>query len=90
MLDHNQGWDPSDFVLLVQTFGEVGVELHSEPISVRLLHVGEHGLWRLVTGTKDDLDIVHSLIECLELGSEALAWGAPVGREVVQDQILEF
>ena len=57
---------------------------------MRLLHVGEHCLWRLVTGTEDDLDIVHSLIERLELGSEALAWGAPVGREIVQDQILEF
>ena len=89
-LDHHQGWNSTDSILLIQSVGEIRVELDSKSVSMRILHVGEHRLWGLVTGHKYDLDIVHSLIECLELGSEALARGAPVGREVVQDQILEL
>ena len=79
------GLNSTDSILLIQSVGEIRVELDSKPVSMRLLHVGEHRLWVLVTGHKYDLDIVHSLIECLELGSEGLARGAPGGREVEQD-----
>ena len=84
-LDHHQGWNSTDPILLFQGVREIRVELHSKPFSMRLSHVGEHLLWGLVTGHKYDLNIVHSLIESLELGSEGLARGAPGGREVEQD-----
>ena len=87
-LDHHQGWNSTDPIMLFQGVREIRVELHSQPVPMRLLHVGEHLLWGLVTGDIYDLHIVHSLIECLELGSEGLARGAPGGREVEQDQIL--
>merc|ERR1711862_1236 len=89
-LDHHQGGNSSDLIFLIQGVREIRVELGSKPVSMRLLHVGEHRLWGLVTGHKYDLNIIQSFIECLELGSEALTRGAPVSREVVQDQILSL
>ena len=88
LLDDHEGGDPLHPVLLVQGAREVRCMLDSQPVPVRLLHVGEHFLRGLVTGHKDDLNIVHCLVESLQLGSEYLTWGAPVGRKIKQNKIL--
>ena len=84
-LDNHQCWNSTDSIFLFQGVREIRVELDCKPVFMVVLHVGEHLLWGLVTGHKYDLNIVHSLIKCLELGSEVLTWGAPAGREVEQD-----
>ena len=88
-LDDDQHGDALHSILLLQVVGEGGVVLHSAPVSVRLLHVGDHVIRRPVAGDKHDLQVVRDLpVEVTEHGSELPAGRTPVGREVVEDEIL--
>merc|ERR1719322_2340856 len=58
------------------------------PVPVRLLHVGHHGILRLVRRHKDNLDAVNLLVEILEDRGEPSARRAPVSGEVDEDDVL--
>jgi len=89
LLADDQGGDAGDAVLLLEVVGQVGAVLHSEPVSVGLLHVTLHVLRRSVGGDEDNLNIaVKFFIEIFQHWSELSAGWAPVGREVVENQIL--
>merc|ERR1719245_1256649 len=62
--------------------------LDGPPVPVRFLHVGHHGILRLVRRHKDNLDAVNLLVEILEDGGEASARRAPVSGEVDEDDVL--
>jgi len=87
-LDHHQGGDALDPVLLLQLVGDAGPVLHAQPVAVGLLHVAEHVLGRAVRGDEHDLHVVHLAVEVRQHGGELSAGRAPVGGEVEQNQIL--
>jgi len=65
--------------------------LHSAPVAVGLLHVGDHVLGAPVAGHEHDLQVVRDLsVEVTQHGGELPAGRTPVGREVVEDEVLNF
>merc|ERR1712072_409345 len=89
LLHHHQHGDPLHSVLLLQIVGESGVVLHPAPVPVGLLHVGDHVIGGSVAGHEDYLQVIRDLsVEVTQHGGELPAGRTPVGREVVEDEVL--
>merc|ERR1719499_2913377 len=66
LVEHNQHRDAGDSKVLLEGLDRVGAVLDGPPVPVRFLHVGHHGILRLVRRHKDNLDAVNLLVEILE------------------------
>jgi len=89
LLHHHQHGDPLHAVLLLQIIGQSRVVLDTAPVAVGLLHVGGHVIGRSVAGHEDNLQLVRDLsVEVSQHGGELPAGRTPVGREVVEDEVL--
>ena len=78
--DHHHHGDPLHSVLLLQIPGQAGVVLHPVPVTVILLHVGDHVLGAPVARHEDDLQLIRDLsVELCQDGCELGAGGTPEG-----------
>merc|ERR1712214_276907 len=65
LVEHHQHRDAGDSKVLLEGLDRVGAVLDAPPVPVRLLHVGHHGILRLVRRHKDNLDAVNLLQKLL-------------------------